>query len=400
MFKVLQRIASLKVTLTGMVLLGIGAGLSYDNPMNTPVWVLVLPLAWLAINLVCAIITNTRINQQPGLLLFHVCLLMIVLLAGIGRLTHLDSHIELPLGEAFRPDRLMDVQAGPLHHGDVEGVHFIQGPYTVQYDANLKRGLTHSQVKVQEINGQWQDKVVGDDRPLVINGYRFYTTHNKGFTCIVTWLPDPSASESVAPQTGTINMPSYPLYEYKQDNEWTTPAGQTVKFWLQLNTGMTLEKPWVLDGRTATGVLVVTDKEQRRELKPGEAVQLEGGRLRFDALSTWMGYRVFYDPTLHWLFVVAIMGVLGLAHYFWRKMNLQPWESPIEQRPQATGGGDSRAPDASNQLPEGQRTAFDNIMGNGAQPVAEAQTMNNTTDTASKTTTSITNKEASIRRQA
>jgi hypothetical protein len=38
-----------------------------------------------------------------------------------------------------------------------------------------------------------------------------------------------------------------------------------------------------------------------------------------------MGYRVFYDPTIQWLFFVTVAGVLGLAHYFWQKLNLQPW---------------------------------------------------------------------------
>ena len=38
-----------------------------------------------------------------------------------------------------------------------------------------------------------------------------------------------------------------------------------------------------------------------------------------------MGYRVFYDPTIQWLFWVTIAGVLGLTHFFWTKLNLVPW---------------------------------------------------------------------------
>ena len=325
MLKIIKPIASLKITLFGMVLLGIGAGMSYDNPMEVSIWWLVIPLGLLTINLMAAIATNNHINQQPGLLVFHVCLLATVLLVGYGRLTHLDAHLEIPLGTEFRPDLMMDVNAGPLYEGGLNDVHFIQGAYTVQYAEGLRRGLTHSYVKVMTDSGQWQEKVVGDDRPLVINRYRFYTTYNKGFTPVLVWVPDEGE-----PVIGTINMPSYPLFEYKQDNEWKTPAGQTIKFWLQLDTGMTLKEPWVLDGRNASGVLVVTDDEQRREVQLGESVGLDGGQLRFEALSTWMGYRVFYDPTIQWLFFVSIFGVMGLSHYFWKKMNLQPWQSQTE----------------------------------------------------------------------
>ena len=362
MLKAIKPLASLKLTLVGMVLLGIGSGLSYDNPMEVSIWVLVVPLALLAINLMAAIATNNRINQQPGLLVFHVCLLATVLLVGYGRLTHLDAHLEIPLGTEFSPELMMDVNAGPLHRdSEIQKVRFIQGPYTVQYAPGLQRGLTHSHVKFMSETGQWQDKVVGDDRPLVINKYRFYTTYNKGFTPILTWMPDDGE-----PVTGTINMPSYPLFEYKQDNEWKTPAGQTIKFWLQLQTGMILEEAWVLDGRKATGILVVTDNEQRREVQLGEVVRLEGGELRFEALSTWMGYRVFYDPTIQWLFYVTIFGVAGLSHYFWRKMNLQPWQSQTEE--EINNNRDSQ--DADDSAPGDKEPSTTKV--NGVENAADA----------------------------
>ena len=30
------------------------------------------------------------------------------------------------------------------------------------------------------------------------------------------------------------------------------------------------------------------------------------------------------------MFFVAVAGVLGLGHYFWRKINLQPWLEDVE----------------------------------------------------------------------
>lgn len=322
----LKRLSSLKFTLVGMILLGIGAGLSYDNPVDVSVWVLILPLALLAVNLAAAIVTNPRINRQPGLLLFHVCLLSTVVLAGIGRLTHLDAHMEIAMGEKFHEDLLQEVKKGPWHAGDLEKVAFIQGPYTVEYAAGLRRGLTHSEVLVPDNTGRMIATDVGDDRPLVLERYRFYTTFNKGFSAILTWIPDQGR-----PITGRVNLPAYPLYDYKQDNRWTPPGtNEEIKFWMQLDTGLTVEEPWVLDGRNATGVLVVTSKDQRVELNLGEEVDLEHGRLRYDDLTTWMGYRVFYDPTIQWLFYVTVAGVFGLTHYFWKKLNLAPWMAEDE----------------------------------------------------------------------
>ena len=323
MLEMVKKMASLKFTLLGMVLLLIGASLSYGNPMDTPVWVLVVPMFLMALNLTAAIATNKRINQQPGLLVFHVCLLLIVVLAAVGRMTHMDAHLEIVSGTEFSSDKLLEVDSGPWHSNSLDKVHFVQGFFTVQYAPGMKRGLTHSHIKVLQPGGEWVDKIVGDDRPLVIEGYRFYTTFNKGFSPVLTWLPD-----NGVPVTGTVNMPSYPLFEYKQDNRWQPPGSEEqIKFWLQLKTGMKEDEHWVLDGRRAKGTLIVTTDGNRHELGVGESVRLLHGTLRFESMTTWMGYRLFYDPTIQWLFVVSICGVFGLAHYLWQKTNLQPWMS-------------------------------------------------------------------------
>ncbi len=324
MIAVLKRLASIRLTLLWMALLGIGAALSYDNPVDTPVWVLVVPLALLGVNLLAAIITNTRINRRGGLLIFHVALLGIVVLAAFGRLTHMEAHIELVDGMGFMPERLINVRQGPLHSGRLDQVHFIQGPYTVEYRPGMVRGLTHSHVLIPDGAGGWERKVVGDDRPLILEGYRFYTTFNKGFAAVLTWMPDGGQ-----PETGTIHMPSYPLFEFRQANRWT-PAGasEEIKFWLQLETGIDPEGAWVLDARKSRGTLVVRTGGRRVELQPGGTVRLEHGVLRYDGLSSWMGYKLYYDPTLQWLFITSMLGVLGLGIHFWKKFANHPWPQP------------------------------------------------------------------------
>lgn len=316
----LRRLASTRLTLLGMALLAVGAGLSYDNPDHISAWVLTAPLLFLAVNLLAAILTQPGINRRPGLLVFHLGLLAICILAAIGRLTHFESRVELSQGSAFDPRAMEEITQGPWHPGELEKVRFVQQDYTVEYRAGLVRGKTRSHVLIPDGDRGWERVVVGDDTPLIIDGYRFYTTFNKGFAAVLTWFPPQGQAV-----TGTLHMPSYPLFEYKQANSWTPPGSdEEIKFWLRLETGYDLESAWTLDGEKTTGVLVVNDGQKRVELGPGEGVELPGGYLRYEALSTWMGYKVFYDPTLKWLFIAAMMTVLGLSLHYWHKFRLQP----------------------------------------------------------------------------
>ena len=315
----LKWLGSTRFTLVGMALLGVGAALSYDNPVTTPVWVLVIPLLILAFNLLLAIIINPAINRRPGLLLFHLGLLSIITLAAIGRLTSMEAHIELVDGAAFDPDSLFDVRQGPLHDGHLERIRFIQQGYSVEYRPQMKRGLTYNHILLADDNGRVEPRVIGDDRPLLLAGYRIYATSNKGFAPRMTWVADDGTSVS-----GSINMPSYPLLYFRQANEWTPPGGPAIKFWLQLETGLKEDAAWVLQPERASGTLVVNQSGRRVELQPGESLALPGGTLHYDQLSGWMGFKVSYDPTLPWLFVSAILTVLGLFIHYWRKFSAEP----------------------------------------------------------------------------
>ena len=146
----LTYLSSTRFALLGMALLAFAAALSYDNPVSTPVWVLVVPLLMLAVNLLFAIIRNPAINRRSGLLLFHVALLGIVVLVAIGRLTHFEAHIELADGMSLTDAPLLNVKQGPWHRGDLQALQFVQGSYTVNYRAGMKRGLTFSHIRLPD----------------------------------------------------------------------------------------------------------------------------------------------------------------------------------------------------------------------------------------------------------
>lgn len=319
------RLASTRLTLLGMVLLAIGAGLSYDNPADVTVWVLAGPLLFLALNLFAAILTQPGINRRPGLLMFHIGLLSICVLAAIGRLTFYEARVEVSQNSGFDLAAVDEISQGVFHMGELYRVQFVQQDYTVEYRPGLVRGITRSHVQVSDGHGGWQSKVVGDDTPLIIDGYRFYTTFNKGFAAVLTWVPE--QGEAI---TGTLHMPSYPLFDYKQANSWTPPgSSEEIKFWLRLDTGMDRDVDWLLDVHNSEAVLVVNNGEQRVELQQGEGVDLPGGRLRYEALSSWMGYKIFYDPTLMWLFIASVLTVLGLCLHYWDKFKHQSMASAV-----------------------------------------------------------------------
>ena len=77
-------------------------------------------------------------------------------------------------------------------------------------------------------------------------------------------------------------------------------------------------------------VLVLGDGV-RSELREGEAVPVGGGFVRLEKLSMWMGYRVFYEPTLPWLFATSLLTVAALAWWFWSRFGtgLAPRTGPV-----------------------------------------------------------------------
>jgi len=76
----LRPLASLRLTLVGLVLLG--GGLVIDQNHWLPsAWVITPPLLLLGINLAAALVVDPRFRRQPALFAFHLCLLLLALLA-------------------------------------------------------------------------------------------------------------------------------------------------------------------------------------------------------------------------------------------------------------------------------------------------------------------------------
>lgn len=305
-------VGSLRTTLGGMALLAAAALVGRGGGGLATV-ALAGAVGLLALNLVGALVVHPLLRRQLPLLVAHVALLALVVGVAVGRLAALDGRFELTQGVDF-DGRLIDGRAGPWHPDGLARLSFRHDGFDIDYAPGRQRGATRHRVAWTDEDGRPRSAVIGDHRPLVIDGYRIYTSPNKGFAPVLTWLP-----EGGPPVTGAVHLPSYPMHELRQSADWTLPDGRAA--WVALRFDETL-----IDPGTTTRFrlpeahrLVVRLGEQRAELAPGESVDLGGGRLRYDGLRTWMGYRVSYDPTLPWLLAAALLATLSLGWHYTRR---------------------------------------------------------------------------------
>lgn len=302
-------LASTRLTSAACVALGVAVAAALAWP-EASAWLITTPLAVLALNLAAALRVFPRL-RRGGLGLFHFCLLACLLLVAWGRLTHFDGHVHIADGQEFDPAAVEVDSRGPWHGDGLQRLAFLQGPFTVTYAPGVQRKHTTSQV---ELRGEQQWREIGDDTPLVLEGYRFYTTPNKGFAPVLTWT-----AAGAAPVTGVVMLPSYPVNDWQQVHHWTAPGGAVWS--LALRTKPIDEvNAWTLAPATTNSVLVAEIAGQRHELRPGDEVRTAAGVLRYDSLAGWMGYRIFYDPTLIPLLWISLLGVGGLAWHLWKRV--------------------------------------------------------------------------------
>lgn len=323
-------LGSLRVTLAGFVFLGIGILIAYFNESHTTPW-LTAALLLMAGNLLAAIVTRPYFRRQRPLLLFHLALLVLIVLIAFGRLSYFSGQAELLSGTEF-DGQLRIVEEGPWHIRAYDKLRFTSEDFTIMYGEGLYRLPTRNPVSWMDDDGQRQRKVIGDDVPLVLDGYRFYTTPNKGFAMVFDWL-----QSGQPPVRGAVMLPSYPARALEQANEWHLP-GKREPVWTMLQ----LDEEVLKFDQPGEFVLpkdyrvVVRFGEQRLELPPVKGgqttdlprfVDFPEGRLVYVGMRSWMGYKVTRDPTLPWLLAVASLAVLAMAWHFWRKFAATSWDA-------------------------------------------------------------------------
>ncbi|MDJ0741500.1 MAG: hypothetical protein QNJ91_17445 [Gammaproteobacteria bacterium] len=313
MMTLLRTVASLRLTLVGLVLLA-AALLAYHNLGLPGAWTITPALALLGVNLAAAMVVDPRFRRRPALFAFHLCLLLLAGLAGYGQLAAYQARLSLVEGQDYAGELLERLNAGPLAPPLLADGAFRQVSVEVDYTSGLRRGSTRSRVDVAQ-RGRLE---VGDDVPLIVDGHRFYTTSNKGFAALLLWRPEVGDA-----QLGAVRFPSYPISELGQLASWRTPAGQELELALALPPSP-YNETWTLRTAIAGDAEIRLKLDGRRlTLRPGESVALDGGRLDYQRLGMWIGYEVRYNPTLSWLFSLAALAVIFMAVHFASRI-LQP----------------------------------------------------------------------------
>lgn len=321
MTNTLRLLASNFLTLLGIAMLAVSVLALQDRPEATGP--MLGAFALLAVNLAAALATHPRLRRDRGLFLLHLSLLVLLLLAGTGRLARYEARVELVDGQSLA-DAVPEVRVrGPWHRGGMGGADFVQGHFTVDYAPGLRRGDTRSWVTV-EGRRRW----LGDEDALVLDGRRFTTTHNKGYAALLAWIPE--GGEAVR---GAVNLPGYPLFEGHQENRFQPPGGPSLDLAFMPARPAPSDRAWCLDSRTARGELKVRMGGRDHVLAPGQVIELSGGRLRFEGMRGWMGYQVFHDPTLPWLFASATLALGGLL---WHLLGVRVGRRETEPRPGET----------------------------------------------------------------
>ena len=308
----IKKLASLRLTLVGMAVLGVLAFAGSRSP-SIDIGLTAIPLSLLTCNLLAAILTNRSFRTQGGLLIFHVGLLFVFVLIGISVLTRFDGHVEVVQGVAFDADTVEVARRGWLHRGDLQQIQFTQGDIQVDYLPGLVRQATRSTI-TYPVDAQTAGTVtIGDKRGVEFDGYRFLATFNKGFALVLRWQDKDGNTEF-----GSIHFPSFPLNDWQQVTEWRTPNGQSIEFKLEFSEPIVRsDSRWVLQ-QTDVPYVVHANGEDLAPItvRNGDRIEVSGGSVRIEDLRLWMAYRVDYYPYLPWVFVAAMLAIGGLAMHF------------------------------------------------------------------------------------
>lgn len=315
---VLRWLASPRWMLAFFVFAAASALVSVQEPdWITPVWL--LPLGVFAVSLLAAIATNARLRKDVALLGLHLGLLIFIALLGAARLTYFDGAVTLTQGTPF--DGRLDLdRRGPLHPGGVERLRFANEGFTEEFAERARWKATRNRVRWWDAQGNSDIAEIGDDNPLVLRGYRIYTTHNRGYSPVFRW----SAADG-REEMGTVQLRAG---EFDLANKWQLPGGPEIWAMLAPTDSPTLArgaKRENLGEDKLAHQLVIRTGERRELLLPGASLDLPGGRLTYVALESWMGYRIVYDVAMYWMMAAATVTLVCMV-FFYARVLRRGWQ--------------------------------------------------------------------------
>ena len=316
--QILYKLGSVRFALLGFITLFI-AMFAGNRAPEMKQWLLLFPLGLLSLNLIVAILFNAKIKRSLALTLFHLSFLVLIILIAYGQLVRFNGRVELVTGQSLDSAIIEPLSVGLWYRSKIDTMAITQGRLEVNYAPELYRQKTHSRLLIYDSAEGQRERTIGDDIPLAIDGYRFYTTPNKGFSTIVSWIDKASGEQT----TGAINFPSFPAKEWSQKQQWVAPDGETISLQLNANVVSDANRAWKLSSENIDAELEIIKNNRVVPLPRGAALEFDNGMLRLEQIQLWMGYKVTYDPTLRWLFLVAVFGIGTMAWYLHQRVSIK-----------------------------------------------------------------------------
>lgn len=311
----LVALASPKLSAGFFVVTAAGA-LWAKAPERSATLAMLLPFSLLTMNLLAAIVTNRRFRADLPLLVFHLALLALATALVVARLTYFEGQAAVTAGTSF-DGSLIAEESGPLHNRRIADLRFTNLGFTENYPDRGHYHATYNRVRWLSDDGREQVADIGDDVPLVLAGYRIYTSRYRGFSPVFRWTDADGADE-----WGTVQLRDSNNGAFAGANDWTLPDGRAA--WLMVDAVDAAAPQEGARVRTNLGAgsdaqrIVLRIGDMRHVLTPGDQLELTGGTLTYVRLDSWMGYRIVADPTRPWLIGAVALGIIALVWFYAR----------------------------------------------------------------------------------
>lgn len=291
-----------------------------STPGRSATLAMVAPFSLLAINLLAAIATNRRFRTDLPLLVFHLALLAMVVTFVTARLTYFEGQATVTAGSDFEGEMLVE-ESGAFHANRINALRFTNLGFTENFPARGHYHATYNRVRWPATSGETHTAEIGDDVPLILNGYRVYTSRHRGFSPVFRWQKADGTDE-----WGTVQLRDKNGGDFAGANDWVLPDGE--KAWLMMDfavddndSGQRSRTNFGVDPQRHQVILRIGDI--RHILEPGDSVARPGGTLTYVRLGSWMGYRIVSDPTRPWLIGSVALAVMSLI-WFYTRIVLRP----------------------------------------------------------------------------
>lgn len=278
---------------------------------------LITPFLLLTLNLLAAILVQRRFRADLPLLVFHVALLAIVVLFIVARLTYLDAAATLTSGSEF-DGRPLRAEMGPFHpRARLATLRFANEGMRARYAADGTYRGTYNRVAWLNVRGDVEQAEIGDDRPLLLNGYRIYATFNRGMAPLFRWQ-----AHGQPPELGNVQLADHRMSEVPPSVSWQLPGGPRV--WVQLDVAAVPQPRGIDQVELGAGdlqhELVLRTTDARHVLRIGDTVSLPEGELTYLRLHSWMSYRIVYDPATPWIMAAVLVAIASLIVFYVRRL--------------------------------------------------------------------------------